>query len=225
MISIKENNQVCYLCGLPLEEETDVDHVPPKQLYGRGVRKEHGPNLITIRVHKKCNQGYQFDEDYFVNTLAPLTFGSYSGDSVLKDIFQKHQEGRQIGLTKKVLNEFERRPSGIILPNGKVVKRLEGARVYRVAWKIVRGLYFMNEGSVLPESTPNNLQIIAPGERPPDLFFALNDKTNLGDYPGVFDYRYAQFPEANNMYLWAMLFWDRIIMLIAFHDPASRMES
>jgi hypothetical protein len=51
------------------------DHVPPRQFYADAVRKAHHPNLRTIAVHKSCNLAYQFDEDYFVNTLAPFPEG------------------------------------------------------------------------------------------------------------------------------------------------------
>ena len=36
----------------------------------------------------------------------------------------------------------------------------------------------------------------------------------LGQYPGVFDYRFVGIPD--KVYLWAMLFWDRIIMFVGF---------
>ena len=109
-------------------------------------------------------------------------------------------------------------PSALVLPGGKVVKRIEGARIHRVTWKIVRGLFFFHEGKVLSEATPNHIEYVAPDARPPPPFFALNEEPNLGQYPGVFDFRYKQFSEANNLWYWAMLFWDAFLVLMAFHD-------
>ncbi|MFQ5672753.1 MAG: hypothetical protein ACE5G9_06645 [Nitrospinales bacterium] len=211
--------QICYLCGLPLKGEINRDHVPPKQLYGTEIRKVHSPNLLTLPVHMECNQAYQYDEDYFVNTLVPLAKNSPAGNAVLKDNFKKYHEGQQKGLITKIFNEFERYPSGIILPKGKVVKRIEGDRVHRIAWKIIRGLFFHHEGKFLPEDKPTRLEIVSPDEVPSKSFLVcLVDKPALGRYPAVFDYRYHQFKEVKNMYYWALLLWDQIILLMAFHD-------
>ena len=41
-------------------------------------------------------------------------------------------------------------PSGLVLPGNKVVKRFQGKRLTRIAWKIVRGLNFHHHDVVLP---------------------------------------------------------------------------
>ncbi len=53
---------ICYLCGEPLDEDIDRDHVPPKQFYAKGIRKKHDPNLFILPVHSSCNKAYQKDE-------------------------------------------------------------------------------------------------------------------------------------------------------------------
>lgn len=153
-----------------------------------------------------------------MNTLAPLARGSSSGDSFLREVWDKFAKGKKVGLVHKVLDEFEFRPSELVLPAGQVMKRFEGQRLHRVAWKIVRGLYFHNFGAVLPERTPNQLEVVVPGERPPELFSVLPDEPIRGQYPGVFDYKYTTLSAANSLNYWAILLWDKIIMLIAFHD-------
>jgi hypothetical protein len=216
---------VCYLCGLPLVEPTSADHVPPKQFYADEIRKKHNPNLLTIRVHADCNRAYQHDEDYFVNTLAPYARGSYAGDALLRESFAKYEAGKKQALVHKVFEEFERRPSGLILPPNLVAKRIEGKRVYRVAWKIIRGLYFYQYGEVLPEDTPNGLEIIPPDRAPPKEFIiALPDDPIHGRHPGVFDYKFRKFPEVHDFHYWAMLLWDRLILIIMFHDPKCTCE-
>lgn len=213
----------CYLCGQPLAAPTSVDHVPPKQLYAKELRKKHSPNLRTIEVHAGCNKSFQHDEDYFVNTLAPFARGSYAGTALLQEVFAKYAAGEKRKLVSKVLNEFQRTPGGILLPPGLVAKRFEGDRLHRVAWKIVRGLYFHEFGEVLPENTPNNLQI-APPDKPPPIEFlqTLYDRESRGQYPGVFDYKYVTVPELNDFHYWAMLLWDRLILMMAFHNPACK---
>ena len=216
---------VCYLCGKPLSGLINNDHVPPRQLYTAAIRKAHAPNLLTISVHKDCNRAYQYDEDYFTNTLAPLATGSYAGNSFLEDVWLKYEKGEKQGLVGKVLREFEHRPSGIALSDHLVAKRFDGERLHRVAWKIIRGLYFHQYKQVLPEDTPNSLQIVPPDQVPPKEFLrGLPNHPIHGQYPGVFDYKFAKFPEAQSLNYWAMLLWDRVILIMDFHDPTCACE-
>ena len=204
---------------------TSSDHVPPRQLYAKEVRKAYAPNMLTIRVHKACNVSYQHDEDYFVNTLAPFGLGSLAGMALLREVFSKYAAGEKQPLVHKVLQEFQHAPGGVLLPPGLVAKRLEGTRVHRVAWKIVRGLYFHEFGEVLPEYTPNSLEIAPPDRPPPEQFLhTLHDLPSRGAYPGVFDYKYIQIPELNDFNYWGLLFWDRLILIMAFHSPKCQCE-
>jgi hypothetical protein len=216
---------LCYLCGHPLTAPTSVDHVPPKQLYAKEIRKKHSPNLRTIKVHAGCNKSFQHDEDYFVNTLAPFARGSYAGTALLQEVFAKYAAGEKQKLVGKVLNEFQHAPGGILLPPSLVAKRFEGDRLHRVAWKIVRGLYFQEFGEVLPEITPNRLEIAPPDKPPPVEFLqTLHDRPSRGQYPGVFDYKYITVSQLNEFHYWGMLFWDRLILTMAFHNPACKCD-
>lgn len=222
-----KSNDICYLCGLELNGEIDRDHVPPKQFYASNIRKIHNPNLLTLPVHSACNKAYQNDEDYFVHSIAPLTLTSYSGSEIWEDIKCqfKRPKGQRIG--NMVLKEFSSRPSGLYLPHGKVIKKFDAERVWRIVWKIARGLFYKEHNRILPENTTRTYyKIIFPEyESPPPEFAVVRDTPSRGLYPGVFDYKYIIIPELNNFHFWAMLFWDRIIKLIAFHDPDCNCES
>jgi len=144
--------EICYLCGMELEGKIDRDHVPPKQFYATNIRKKHNPNLFTLPVHHSCNKAYQKDEDYFVHSIAPLTKESYSGSEIWKDITHKFQRPEGFRIGKMISKEFDSRPSGLYLPRGKVIKRFDAERVWRVVWKIVRGLFFKEHQRLLPEN-------------------------------------------------------------------------
>jgi hypothetical protein len=221
----RQSITTCYLCGEALLEPISDDHVPPKQLYGKDVRKSHNPNLLTLPVHKSCNHSYQNDEDYFVYSMSSFAVRTYSGKSVMDDIKRRFEAGEQQKLLSKVWKEWEKRPSGLVLPGGTVVKRIEGSRIHRIAWKVVRGLFFFHEGKVLPEASPNHIEYVAPETRPPEPFFALNGQPNLGQYPAVFYFKYKQFSEANNLWYWAMLFWAAFMVLMVFHDPECKCDT
>jgi hypothetical protein len=214
------NDPICYLCGLPVpEKEISLDHLPPRQVYGASVRRTHGPNLFSLPTHKTCNTSFQKDEDYFVNALVPIA-NTYSARSVLDDIQDRVQKGKQVPLFHQVLKEFERTPSGLTLPGGRVFKRVDGIRAARVIWKIIRGLFFKEKGTVLPESTFYHSEIVSPGIQPPDYIALVINEPKRGDYAGVFDYRFVHIPEADkNKWLWAFLLWDNIIVVTLHHDP------
>lgn len=216
----KKGPRVCYLCGKPIEDKASKDHVPPKQFYPDSIRRQHNPNLLTLATHESCNLGYQADEEYFVYSLMPFARGSYSGDplrSKILDDCQRHPEQRK--LLGQIFREFERNPSGLTLPPGVVAKRFEGGRILRVAWKIVRGLYYRHFSCILPEDAPRSCEVIPPGQEPPLSFLFLPSEPVHGWHPGVFDYRFAAYPEVHNLNYWAMLLWDRIIVIVKFQYP------
>jgi hypothetical protein len=214
------STEICYLCGKKLIGVIDDDHVPPKQFYGSSIRGNHKLNLLTIPTHKACNHAFKLDEEYFVYSFAPLIQDSYSGNAVLNDVKRRFNDGLFVPLAHKIRKEFDKSPSGLILPKGKILKRFEGKRIYRVVWKITRGLFYHKENRYLPEDTPSRfIDISGPWERPSEYLSLINDVTSFGDYPGVFDYRYVQLPEVDGMYYWALLLWDRIIVQFVFHDP------
>ncbi len=215
-----KSRKICYLCGKPINGKPSRDHIPPKQVYPEQIRRRRSLNLLTLAAHEACNLQYQHDEDYFVYSLMPLARGSSTGDPLrwkILDDCVKHIEQRK--LLAQVLNEFERQPSGLVLPPGIVAKRFEGDRILRVAWKIVRGLYFHHLGCCIPEDAPRACDVIPPGQEPPLPFFFLSCDPVHGRHPGVFDYRFTAYPEVHNLNYWAMLLWDRIILIVKFQHP------
>jgi hypothetical protein len=148
---------------------------------------------------------------------------SYFGNAVTADIHRRfHVEGRNKPLALKTLREFEDRPSGIYVPPSVVIKRLEGVRIKRVAWKIVRGLYSHLNRQVLPEARRHGLDLVEP-ERKVVLaqWNPVLTAPSLGQYPGVFDYKNRQYAVAGNparLDVWALLFWDRLMAFVMFHD-------
>lgn len=218
--------QVCYLCGRVIEDNSSNDHVPPKQFFAEELRLKHNPNLLTIPAHQACNGSYKEDEDYFVYSLMPFARGSYAGEPLRKKILDVcTRRPEQAKLLRKVLNEFERQPSGLILPPNIVLKRFEGDRIARVIWKIVRGLYFYHFGVFVAEDAPHSCEIIPPDQKPPDEFFVLLDGPSHGKYSGVFDYMFKSYPEAHNFNYWAMLLWDRITVTLKFQFPVCNCET
>ena len=216
---------LCYLCGRPLSDPTSKDHCPPRALFSREIRQQYNLNqLITFPVHTDCNVSYSRDEEYFRATMVPFARGSIAGNTIYKKFMEDAREDKhKMFLAEKIRREFEPRPGGIFLPPGLVAKRQEGDRIGRIAWKIVRGLYLHHHEALLPETFAVSCEMIPPDRRPPDHFLyvsSLADDETHGVYGGVFDYRFRVFKtELGKLNYWALLIWDRIIMILLFHDP------
>lgn len=181
--------------------------------------------LLTIPVHQACNSAYKADEDYFVHALMPFARGTVAGDAVYSHVLGAYRKGHNSGLVRKVLAEFEPRPSGLILPGNKVVKRFDGKRIQRVAWKIVRGLFFHHFGEVYPEAQTTWVTVTPVGEPLPEHFeaFMQTQGEAHGRYPGAFSYRFDTYDiddagTPRKMHYWAMLLWDRVLLTVIFHD-------
>jgi hypothetical protein len=220
-VKLEDKIEVCYLCGEALGDDynqINKDHVPMRQLYSPEIRNKYCPQLLTLPTHKTCNSSYQLDEDYFINSIViPFSPDSYAGRSLYIDKMNKFRSGKQIKLANRVLKEFDHKPSGLVLPYGKVAKRFDNSRVKRVIWKLIRGLYFHEHRFVLPSSNQNKiLEICIRPNKPSDEFLnVLKSEPFRGNYPGVFDYRFKRVPESNYEH-WEMCFLDRVIINFVF---------
>jgi hypothetical protein len=220
---------ICYLCGEKIEGEVSLDHVPPQQFFAPSLRKLHNlDQLVSLPTHETCNTGFGRDEEYFTWSLVPVASGSVAADALLADNAAKFRGGSRQGLGRAVLSEFDSRPGGLFLPNGKIVKRANHSRVSRVHWKIIRGLYHIETGHVLPENIDYLVEIREPehtGTSDMDEFWeAVKAEPSKGQYQAVFAYKYRRF-EANRgtekatVHVWGTLLWDKLMIFLAHLDP------
>lgn len=219
----------CYLCGETDGDDWSVDHVPPKQLFAPELRKNYNlDQLVTLPTHAVCNSSYALDEQYLTWTFGQVAVGSPAANAVVAHHGTKLQRGEAVGLAKRILEQYEERPSGLVLPHDLIAVRVDGRRLRRVLWKIVRGLHMADHGEFVAEEERFELELIEPGARSTSnlsrLWEAVKVQPSSGKYPGVFDYKYRHFPVGENeIHAWGMLFWDRIMAFAAhFRSPPSR---
>lgn len=219
--------EICYLCGKQVESDPSMDHLPPKQFYASALRRELNlSRLVTLPAHGACNRSFERDEEYFVWSVSPLALGSTAGDALARDRAEKlKRRGRLMALYEMVRREFDKSPSGLHLPGGRVIKRFQHERVNRVVWKLVRGLYAYEMRSVLPDETPRTAEIIEP-ERAREtagtnaVWETVKAQEPRGSYGGVFEYKYfLDHADGKKLHLWGMLLWDKIMVFVAHHDP------
>jgi hypothetical protein len=218
-------SEECYLCGKPITIDRTLDHVPPKQFYAPELRQKFSlNNLITLPTHRSCNESFGLDEEYVVNTFVPLAIGSIAANTLFQHHAVRIRSGKAVYLSKKIFQSFDKRPSGLYLPRGLVLMRVEGDRVKRIIWKIVRGLYMIEYGSILTETTSFMIEIKEPENKGPscndDLWEAVKAQQSKGVYQGVFTYKHLNAKADHAViYLWGMLWWDRIMVLVAHGEP------
>jgi hypothetical protein len=200
---------ICYLCGVDLGKDRTKDHVPPSQFFPEAFRRTSGPQLVTLPAHRACNSEYQQDEEYVVATLAGFAANSPVGRLLWQDVRSKFSRDRGQSLLRMVASEFDKRPAGLVLPPRKIAKRFNSARIQRVMHKIARGLYFLENGALLPDSAPF-VRLVLPGEDPPPEIAMILQEPERGAYPSVFAYRYKKFPAPDSLHVWAFWLWDSI---------------
>jgi len=209
----------CYLCGKPLEGPTSADHVPPKLFFPA----TKGLDLLTIPTHAGCNLSYQFDEEYFVHTLLPMTRGSSAGDAQHFRVREKLNRGKNVRLVNMVMNEFKHVVKGVHLPANRVAKMIDHNRFFRVLWKIIRGLHYHHSGEILPVEWGMRYWITAPYEEPEEFFklYAESGREVIrGEYPKVFAYFFDRFDiDELKLHYWGFNLWDMIIVSAMWHDP------
>ena len=213
--------QVCYLCGKPIRSDQSDDHVPPKQFFPRDARKGLSPNLTTLLAHRPCNQAYQSDEDYFVQAIGASQRDTPALNLIWSDISRALQRPQGRGLGLRVHSEFSNRtPAGIIMPPGMVVKTYDSDRVYRIIWKMVRGLHLKEFSAILPEDTIHRIQMITDASPDEMLQAVVNEPSREPNFPGIFDYKFKEYeighPRHKAM-VWGLLIWDRFIFIILHH--------
>ena len=233
----KNKPKICYLCGESINpKDLDREHVPPKQMYPKGIRKANNPQLITLASHKQCNQKYQKDEEYFKFSLGCMAIAGLANveseirDPLLDDLKKIVERKEYGGLNQRVLKEF----TNLVTPRGDIIKKFEGERIAKILWKIVRGLFFHETGErFLPDDTYRLLHVFSANpeldffDKPTDFFTYLQNTPLKGVCPSVFGYKYKCLPSENDphWWVWGLFFWENtIIVEINCLDPKSSKE-
>ncbi len=220
---VKPTASNCYLCGQTIsEKDLSRDHLPPKLFIPSEVRNVHNLNrLITLPAHKKCNASFSKDEEYFRLSVGTLGNENPIARANFRDARRGIRRPRGKGLLYKVLAEFsETTPKGLHLPGGKKLKTFETARIKRVIWKIIRGVYFHENNKALPPNCKLDLFLCheAVINRPnvEELRKLTVGLPQKGAYPGLFAYRIGETVPPG-MGLCGLLFWDSVFFIALFH--------
>jgi hypothetical protein len=214
----------CYLCGKPLTGDKSLendDHIPPKQLLVKEMRRKYRPRLITLRTHRTCNSSYSLDEEYFKHCLIPFGKGSEGGDAAWVKAVREYQSGENVKIVQHVLRQAKTTVYDVSLPPGKIWLDYDRSRIDRIIGKIIKGLHFLDTQEYLDLPDDLGTIITFPNQPPPDDFnelMQLLPVESRGEHQAVFAYRSFVSEE---LHYWAMLIWDRIIITSCFKIGSS----
>jgi hypothetical protein len=222
----EEREPVCYLCGEELAGRlVDRDHVPPRQFFAPSLRRARNPNLLTLDVHRECHKGYGHDEAYFVYAIGSVAHWTPAGTALFDDTIHAAMARPGFGarITRQTFDEFSLQIRGIWLPPGKAAKSFDPDRVYRVVWKIVRGLYFHETGQLLPERQLVRYVLYTREDPPgivPLVHLVLGTPPRVAVHDDVFQYwRLEHDIAGRTWHAWALLFWQGVMFVAVFHEP------
>ncbi len=218
----KRFDSVCYLCGNAIDRSSrdagmklSNDHIPPKQFFPQLLRKKVHLNLDVAPSHKKCNNAYKDDEDYFYHSLYPLV--ANSNPRMAKAIFSDFMRRRQRGQTPAILRKIFSSASGltkggIILPAGRVEILIDEARIQRIAGKIARGVLFLSTRVFFAESSIVDMRLCEEPSEVPDWYqLSWGVVPARGAYPKVFSYRHLPL---DDHHILSLLFWEAFMFCI-----------
>ena len=213
MSAEETTRRLCYRCGQAADTR---EHVVPRCFY---PIKPNAP-LVTVPACRSCNEALSKDEEYLRAVMVASASSSRAAQVVWQQkVAPSFQRDTWDGLRKQLasgMREVFLPGPGGYLPHGLV--KLDGARMDKVAEKIVRGLYCHVTGRIMPQDAEMRLHW-----RPKDWLpeFALRAELINID-PDVFSCRYKiAAGSPRGISIWWMLFYRTILYVVtARHELA-----
>lgn len=224
----KQAQSICYLCGEQIAPtlkdggmELSWDHVPPKQFFPKELREEQKVNLQGASSHKRCNNQYKSDEEYFYHSLYPLVANNNPAmaRTILGDLARRCQKPQSRVILRSVFSQASSvSKGGIILPARKVEFTVDLSRIERIAGKVARGALFLATGASVPETSIIDMRICEDESEVPEMYRLSWQATKpQGSYPKVFSYKYMPFED---YHIISLLFWEAFMFCVTMQTPS-----
>jgi hypothetical protein len=155
------NDEICIFC---FEKADTKEHIPAKQFF-KGISDK---NLITVPSCKKCNSGFQKDEDFFRQFWASFFMGrskeakQLMENEITRSIKRRPALGWQMFKQMKPVNRLSE--TGEHLGKATLINITESdrARINRVVDKIIQGLFFEEFKKIVPKNLSITIHWITP---------------------------------------------------------------
>jgi len=161
----KRQSNICYMCGKPA---TTGDHIPPKAIYP----DPKPTNLITVPACEQCNRDSSHDDEYFRMVVATANSQRPPARKLINQRIIKRARKRP-ALLQSLLRQARKvdlySEGGIFLKQCPAF-RYDRARMQRTVDKIVRGLFWLEQGYILGDNYVVKefvLYLPSPNKNPP----------------------------------------------------------
>ncbi len=217
--NMKRKVDICYLCSQKLEADISDDHVPPKQFFPKKLRTTSKFNLLTVPSHKKCNEGYKNDEEYFYHCMyaAVERCNQKMAKLIYDDLQRRANKPQTQAMARRLIKNFKKvTDGGIHLPDRIVQFAIDEYRIQRVALKIARGLLYLETNRYIPLENAKDIRLCLEENEVPELYqLSFKGSSIKGACPQVFSYRYFTF---DTNHLLSMLFWESFMFCTLFEE-------
>ena len=215
--------KVCVYCGS--RKNLTKDHVPPKCLFAKPLPE----NLITVPSCRKCNKDASNDDEYFRLILANRRDvrdhpeASKTREKTARSLRYPEARGLTRAFLSGVRSLYFMNELGVIEPGAAYF--VEYNRIYRVASRIVKGLFWNETRECLPREyevlarVDSDLPQIDQATK--EMFYqALKEEPrNVGRE--VFKYWFKATPEDKFASIWILLFYESISFFCFTDNPKS----
>jgi hypothetical protein len=208
---------ICHLCGKAIDKgEISREHVPPKSFFPFKVRQ--GLNLKVVPAHKKCNESYREDEEYFQHCLYAQVLNAKPkiSPALAADFKRRAAKPQTPAMFRKILSETSNiTPGGIFLPFGKYAISVDEIRVQRVVMKVFQGVYYNRYNNFLTLKRIKDLRTCIEEPEVPELYqLSWQVTPQEGVYKSVFSYKFFSH-ESFEFELCSMFFWEAVMFCLA----------
>lgn len=139
----------CIYCGIDADTR---EHIPARNLFSNTA----GVPFITVPSCKKCNSGFQKDEEFFRNFISSILYGQSSSATFMLDNPISRSIKRRPALALKMFGQmslvrhFDK--SGIYhgIKTAIKVTKEDHNRMCSVLDKYVKGLFYHHFGTTIP---------------------------------------------------------------------------
>ncbi len=223
---VSRSAPICYLCGIAIDRNAtedqsklSMDHVPPKQFFPKQIRIDNDLNLELAPSHKKCNNDYKDDEDYFYHSLYPLIANSNAemAQAVFKDLARRSRNPQTPVMLRGIYSGVSRlTKGGTILPANKVEINVDLTRIQRVAGKVARGVLFLATQTYFPDRSIIDMRICESSSEVPEMYqLSWKATSTESAYRRVFSYKYLPY---NGLHVLSLWFWEAFMFCVTIRD-------
>ena len=206
----------CALCGeaildnpSDLRDEESAEHVPPRQFFPASMRTGLRQPLWKVPSHRRCNESYKSDEEYFFHCFYSLVGvqNPPMGQTILNELRRRARKPQTRGLIRRVLKETTHTtPSGLLLPPGWLRVNYNAVRIENVVVKVAKCLFYKDHARYMPKSACAHIERCdSPAKLQPVFAELVRCDEVRCDSAAPDIFRYWQI-EIDGQHLYALLF-------------------